>query len=394
MTSRADVDVLVVGGSVAGSATAVGLAQAGLHVTVLDRQAFPREKPCGEGIMPRGARALDELGVTPQLLAGGARALRGVVYHQGKQQAHGEFPGGQQGLCVRRLVLDSVMGNLCKQHGVQRLEDARASELESTPQGWCVRTAQGQEFNARFLVGADGRGSWVRRQLNLDAPRSGKHRYGVRQHFRVRQPLPEGLVHVHLCGTHEVYITPEADGCTNVALLLGKDGSTRLGGDLQAAFLSILRTVPDVAALLDGAEPLSEVLACGPLRVDTRGPVTRGALLVGDASGYLDAITGEGVSLALAQARAAVPVIVGAVREGRPLDAYVAAHRELVRDHIRMTQLVLFAAARPWLMGRMVKALGRRPDLFGRLLGLNDGVESFPSAMLGVGPGLLGAALG
>ena len=398
MPQAQQVDVLVVGGSVAGSATAVGLGKRGLRVTVVDRAEFPREKPCGEGVMPGGARLLDALGVTPELVRRGARPLEGIAYHHGGVEARGRFPGGHTGLCVRRLELDQVMAQLCLSHGVERWEDTVAQSLERRADGWTVGTSRGV-VEARFLVGADGRGSWVRRQLGLDGPRHGPHRFGVRQHFQVRRPLPDGFVHVHLCGSHEVYITPQAGHCVNVTVILGKEGMALLRGDLKGGYDRVCRALPTVAALLEGATEASEVVACGPLRVAPRGIVADHALLVGDASGYVDAITGEGVSLALAHADAAVPVIAAALSSGkagaRDLQPYVRAHRSVGWDHVLMTEAVLLAAARPWLMGRVVRALHRKPALFDRLLGVNDGSESVARALLGVGPGLaLRMALG
>lgn len=391
MTTKQVEDVLVVGGSVAGSAVAAGLAQQGFTVTVLEKAAFPRDKPCGEGVMPGGADALQRLGVAEELKARGARPLTGIVYHQGKDVAVGRFPNGRTGLCVRRLELDAVMAGLSKRAGATRLEDSDVLGVSRDGGLWRVRTAQG-EHRGRLLVGADGRGSTVRRQVGLDGGHHGTNRYGVRQHFKLKNPPTDGLVHVHLRGDHEVYVTPSAPDCINVALLLGKSRSRMLKGDLGGAFLRTVTAVDEMATLLDGAEPASEVLACGPLRVTPKGVHVDGALLVGDASGYVDAITGEGVSLALQQAAVAVDVLSTALRTGRSsaadLAPYARAHHRLKFTHAMMTELVLYGAAHPMLMGRVVRALRRSPSLFEGMLGVNDGDVSLPRALFTVAPRL------
>ena len=246
-------------------------------------------------------------------------------------------------------------------------------------------------------MGADGARSKVRRWLGLDAAgeahAGGVLRYGVRQHFKLARPVVDNLVHVHLLGRAELYLTPSADGCLNVALLVDRRGMARMKGDLEGGYRSFINQDPLVCRLLEGATVTSEIKACGPLRISPRDVISHAALLVGDAAGYVDAITGEGITTALHTASMAADVIERALKTGElhapALRSYALARAEAVRNHERMTEVLLFTSRHPWLLKGMVRGLSRRPDIFTRLLGANDGDENVARALLASAPGFL-----
>ncbi|MFD7730282.1 NAD(P)/FAD-dependent oxidoreductase [Kitasatospora phosalacinea] len=338
------IDLLVVGGGPAGLATAIHAARAGLSVTVLEPRATPIDKACGEGLMPGAVRALERLGVE---VAG--RPFAGIRYlsADGARTAEARFRSGH-GLGVRRTALHAALAARADQLGVRRLA-ARADGLHSARH---AVTAGG--LTARHLVAADGLHSPVRRALGLHRPAPGRFpaRYGQRRHFAL-EPWSD-LVEVHWSRHAEAYVTPVADGTVGVAVL----GSERLPFDRQlAAFPALLRR-------LGGAQG-GPVRGAGPLRQRAGARVRGRVLLVGDAAGYLDALTGEGVALALASAEAAVRCLAA----DRPA-AYERAWRRATRPYRLLTSALLAARHHPWLGPRVVPLAAALPPVFGAAVNL------------------------
>jgi flavin-dependent dehydrogenase len=251
--------------------------------------------------------------------------------------------------------------------GAELRYGCRVDSWRTLPEGVEVATAGGT-VRARLLVGADGLRSPVRRAAGLDRPRRGRPRYGIRRHYRVTPWAP--FVEVHWQERAEAYVTPAGTGRVGIAFLWDGDG---------ARFDDLLVRFPALAARLRGAIPDSETRGAGPLRRAVVRRHTDRVALVGDAAGYLDALTGEGLTLAFESARALVDV----VREGRPLAAYETAYRRLSRTYYLVTGLMLWVAAHPPLRRRVVAALARRPELFDRVLAVNAG--AWPLTSLGVG---------
>lgn len=332
------IDLLVAGGGPAGLATAIHGAMAGLETVVVEPRPTPIDKACGEGLMPGGVRRLQGLGVP---LTG--RPFHGIRYLDatGGRQAEGLFRTGP-GLGTRRTDLQAALAERAAGLGV-RVIPRRVDEVRQDEHGV---TAAG--LSARYLVAADGLHSPVRRKLGLSAqPVPGRPaRYGLRRHYAV-EPWSD-LVEVYWSAHCEAYVTPLAPDRIGVAVLTSEHAPF----DVQLARFPLLSSRLPCS---DGAA----VRGAGPLRQQARTRVAGRVLFVGDAAGYVDALTGEGLTLALA----AAGELVRCVRAERP-QAYERAWRDLSRSYRTLTASLLWARQQPRLAGRIVPLAARLPRVF------------------------------
>jgi menaquinone-9 beta-reductase len=353
-------DLVVVGGGPAGLATAIAARRHGLAVTLLERRRPPLDKACGEGLLPAGVAALARLGVEPP-----ARRFpfRGIRYRTPGGGAAADFPDGARGLGIRRTELSAALLARAETLGVDLRFGVRAESVA----GGRVHSSAG-EFTGRFVVGADGLHSALRRDAGLERPTSAQPRFGVTRHFR-GAPWSDH-VEVLFGDRAEAYVTPLAEDEIGVAILWsgGKGGFDAL---LATRFPSGL----DLAAKLARLTPLGRDLGAGPFRQRVRRRTKSALALAGDAGGYVDALTGEGLSLAFEQAEAlaealrADPVAAGGGASGNALERYERDARRLAALPDRLTRLSLFAALHPAVGRRYVAALARDPALFSLLLG-------------------------
>jgi flavin-dependent dehydrogenase len=398
MSPPVDTDVLVVGGGVAGAATARLLAEAGHRVVLLDRARFPRDKPCGEGVLPTGVRLLDRLGVLAKIPPDRRHALRGVGFVvNGRDRVRGDFPdtggGYDRGLGVRRLVLDYQLLEHARAHpGVEVRESEPATDVRWQPGGLAEVTTPQALYRARVVVGADGVRSLVRRRLGLGLPPGRRRRYGILAHFTFPNGLPlPGYVMVYGDPAAECYTTPVSATELGVALLVERGRMKAFAGRLGPAYDAYLRSLPHLRAAVHGGERTSEVLACGPFGVSVRSRVADRAVLVGDAGGYLDPITGEGVSAALQGAYWAAEVVDEALRRddlsaARLRPYHTRAERALGHPRL-LTGAMLRLVRHPRLAALVVRHLAGYPGLYSSLLAVNCGVRTFwdlrPADVLG-----------
>jgi flavin-dependent dehydrogenase len=381
-----DAEVIVVGAGPVGSVTALHLANRGHEVLLLDRATFPREKACGEGLMPHGVDALSRLGIDVQ----GARFV-GIAYHAAGHTAVGRFPDARFGVGVPRSVFDARLVDIAARHPKVRVRTGvRATGLGGRPGAMVVATARGS-YRSRAVVGADGLGSPVRAWAGLARPPTGDRRYGLRVHLAVPAERSRGVVEVHVAPPVEVYLTPLGpmtnDGWhrVNVAALLDRSEARALRGDAAAGLRRILAACPSLQ--LGSTEMLGDVKTWGPLRRQPSGVVADGVVLVGDAAGFVDAITGEGMSVGFASAEIAADVLSASLRQGRldraALQPYAVRRRRMARHLTWLTEIVLFGLRRPRLAAHVVGNLAREPAVFERLLAV--AIARDPLWSIGVG---------
>jgi flavin-dependent dehydrogenase len=329
-------DLIVCGAGPAGLATALYAARAGLAVAVIEPRTAPIDKACGEGLMPVAVRALAELGVAPA-----GHPIRGIRYLDERRQATTDFRDGP-GLGVRRTELHGALSAALDRAGIP-VVSRQVAAIEQDDSS--VRAGG---LAARYLAAADGLHSPIRAQLGLASTPARRRapRWGLRQHFAIA-PWSD-YVQVHWSATTEAYVTPVGPDLVGVAVL----GSTRAPfAEQLAAFPRLLERLPPLGA--------STVRGAGPLRQDARQRVAGRVLLVGDAAGYVDALTGEGISIALAGARAAVECIA----TDRPAD-YERRWLALSRRYRLMTQALLWTRRQPLLARAIVPAAAHVPGLF------------------------------
>lgn len=327
-------DLVVAGGGPVGLATALHAARAGLDVAVREPRSGIIDKACGEGLMPGAVAALAELGLRPD-----GHRIDGIRYLDARRHVDATFRHGP-GLGVRRTALHACLLDAARDAGV--VVDQRPVAVVTQDD---MKVMVDDEA-ARYLIAADGLHSPVRRLLGIERPVRGRRRFGQRCH--VATAPWSSYVEVHWSRDAEAYVTPVAADQVGVAVLSSS----------RAPYSALLATFPALTERLQGLEQ-TRVRGAGPLRQRASRRVVGRVLLVGDAAGYVDALTGEGLAAGLAQARAAVE----AVARGTVGD-YERTWRRLTWRHDLLT-LGLLTATRPVpVRGLVVPAAARLPRTF------------------------------
>jgi flavin-dependent dehydrogenase len=353
-------DVAICGGGPAGLATAIRAAEAGYTTVLLERAAGVPDKACGEGLMPRGLAALSRLSVLSGIDPAACAPLRGIRYVQEDgARVEARFRDGE-GLGVRRVALESALreralaaGAELRQGAVRKVvaHDVATLETDSGP------------VEARLAVAADGVNSPLRRAAGLDGGAGAPRRFGLRRHVRMA-PWTD-FVEIHWTDGCEAYATPVGPGTVNIAFLWH-------GAFAHPTWESLLGLFPRLCDQVDGAATGSEERGSGPLAQAARARFAHRLALVGDAAGYVDAITGQGLTLALLSAERLVAALPRDLADPGALAAalrrYDASLRgEWIRYAIPARSL-LALARRPELRKRGVRLCAQHPALFAALL--------------------------
>ena len=394
-------DAVIVGAGPAGAATAILLAEQGLSVVLLDRARFPRDKVCGEYLSPGGSRILDRLGVLSRMEARGARRLRGmrilapdgtllVADYPTDGPWHGRRP---YALAVRRRALDLALVERAREVGVTVREGMRVNDLLRS--GGRVSgvvaerieargRAAAERVSARLVVAAEGRTSVVAERLGLRRPHRWLHRLALVADVAGACGDPE-RGEIVLAPPHYSILNPVAPGVGNLSLVVPIGEARRRKADLAGYFDGATRALPGFRERLRDARRVGPVRALGPLAYRVDPPSQDGILLVGDAAGFLDPFTGEGIYAALRSAELAAEVGARALQTGdvsaaalRP--AHVRRAMEFAAK-ARLTLLLQRVIAHRALSVAAARLLADRPAHLSRLMGvLGDFVP--PGALL------------
>lgn len=365
-----DSEVIVVGGSIAGATVALHLARAGRAVMLLERTAEHRRKACGEGLFPAGVRELELLGVLPEVASRG-RELQAISISAGNHTATAPLSGWDlPAMGVQRTDLDATLLRAAERAGVSVRRGVTVRGLAYERGTVTGVTTDDGDVLARVVVAADGAQSRLRRDAGLASGRPGG-RYGVSAHVRLDEDIP-AAVRVRAEAGYEIYLTPVGRDVANVALLLGRTDARRFGGRVREEYAALLARHPE---LRGRQELLDEPVAAGPFPVRCARPWREGLVLAGDAAGFYDGVSGEGMTLALRSARACAQAVDAHLRDGRsaPLAAYERRLRALARSSELLARLSLALARRPALATAAIRNLERRPATFAKLVEINSG---------------------
>lgn len=368
-----DADVAVIGAGPAGAATALYAARAGRRVLLIDKQAFPRDKPCGEGLMPSGRPPLRELGLEERVLGLGAPPLNGVQFGLlDRPQAAVPFPahnGEHAGLGVRRFDFDGeLIEAIAREPAIEFCQRRHAVDVRRDPGRPSVITDQG-EIRARHVVVADGLRSPIRHRLGWTVGPRPPHRYGVVAHWQMEGPV-DPWVRITFADGLELYEGPVSGNQRMIGLLCYHERMRAFGGRLQSRYRDVARAI---RPHLENAEQVGPVYAVGPFWYRARTVAERGVFLVGDAGGFTDPITGEGIAAALRQARA----FKAALDSPNPERSYRLAHHRLTANPRRVAALFLRLSRTPALVERGVRNHEAAPQMLTKLLGIGFGYWGF-----------------
>ncbi len=348
--------MLIVGGGPAGLAAAIAARARGLRVTLVDSRTPPIDKACGEGLLPEAVAALRNLGV--DLDSASPTAFAGIRFSDEHSSVSARFPRGTA-FGVRRTILHKLLADRAAAAGVSLVWGARVSALDAAG-----AKVNGEWIRCCWLIGADGQQSSVRRFAKLGRGLRGPARFGFRRHYAVA-PWTD-LVEVHWGKRCQMVITPT--GAEEICVsLFASHSRLRIDG--------ALREFPAIARRLRDAQPVSAqagaITSLGRARGVTSGTIA----LVGDASGTVDGIAGQGLSLAFQQAEE-----LGEALARGDLALYEAAHRRIMRNAARMTRLLLLMSSSATIRRKAMRLFAAHPGIFSKLISVHAG-QALPDGL-------------
>jgi flavin-dependent dehydrogenase len=342
-------DVLVVGAGPAGLATAIAASLQGLRATVADSRRPPIDKTCGEGLLPEAVAALRRLGI--ELSSRLAFPFKGIRFTDEASSACASLVEGTA-FGLRRTALNQLLIERAAQVGVTLLWGARVSGFDS--QGVSI---DGTRHHCRWLVGADGRDSAVRKWARLNTVGARRLRFGFRRHYLIT-PWTD-FVEVYWGERCQMVVTPT--GAEEICVSL-------LTSDPQMRIERALPQFPGLARRLQGAPTLTSEQGAVTALERTRAVVRGNIALVGDASGTVDGIAGLGLSLAFQQA-----ISLGEALAREDLNYYQAAHLRICKIPARLNRLLLLMNQSTWIRRKALRLFADSPRLFSGLMSLHTG---------------------
>jgi len=358
-------DVLIVGAGPAGLACAIASARQGLHVKVIDALKPPIDKACVEGLMPDSLQALAAIGFTDLdqvLRKTDNHLLRGIRFisepassNHSASTTEAAFPQAP-GRGIRRTILHQILLDRAASLGVRFHWENSVQSIASTAEGTLVHTNR-QTLRARYLIGADGPRSRIATWSGLTEACVSSRRIGLRQHYTVA-PWTD-FVEVYWSNLGQAYVTPISSNEVCVAFVANKK---------FAIPHDALNHFPTLRHHLAAAQPNGPARGSITLGRKLRRVTTRNIALIGDASGSVDAVTGEGMALCFRQAAALSVALLA-----NDLALYQQAHRRIQRFPSLMSRSLLLMDRAPQIRNMALHTFQRHPGLFDRLLQMHIG---------------------
>jgi flavin-dependent dehydrogenase len=424
------VDVAIIGAGPAGSAAAIGLAQRGYEVALIDKKIFPREKPCGDFVNPINWPVFRELGVEDRVLAQPHAEVTGFrITTATGHDAAAQFTSASQepaiGLGIRRAQLDQVLLERAVESGVAVHQGKRVDSLSRTAHGWRIECLE-ESWRARILIGADGRNSWVAQRLGMNGTAStGGRAIGFQIRLRLSNPVatarrsgnnapvppssfraqPESLhqsnsparggprpslgmttwsakakdpviasgnVEIHLFPGGYAGVVGLGDGTINLGFAIDRRKLPR-ENNFDFLFFEALPRNPYLNDLLLRSENASELRSAYPVHFPERRCYGDALLLIGDAARVSEPVTGEGIYFAMRSGLMAAENVDQALRDGdrsaARLREYSENCRRAFRSRLALNSLIRCAIYRPAILDPFIRLSAKHDRMLNSLVG-------------------------
>jgi len=341
-----EVDVAVIGAGPAGSTLAALLASRGVRVAIYDRDVFPRDKLCGEFLSYDALPILDTLGVVGEIDRSGAPRIERCRIAGTRRTYEFEFPRAARG--VSRLFLDDLLLRTAVANGAMRRDGVTVSSLH--------------ELDARVVAGAWGRWGRFDQQLQRSFVRDHSHRnFGFKRHYR--GPNDPHTIELHSFRRGYLGVNAIEGGLTNICGLVHESRLTGHKGRWDALIDTLRAEESHLETMYSVHEPAQEgYLSSEPVIFRARSAVEGGVFMVGDASGLIDPLTGNGMAMAVQSALLAAPMLLRLLeqpsRRAEIENEYRLAHARFFGSRIAWSRRAAMLLSRPRLIDAAMAVTG------------------------------------
>jgi flavin-dependent dehydrogenase len=366
-------DVIVAGAGPAGALAATILARAGARVQLFDRARFPRAKLCGDTLNPGALRVLASHLPTTVIEQRGF-PLDGMVLTGPGAAVTGLYPRGLRGRSLTRHELDALLLDQAVAAGARFEENVLVAgpAIDSSRRivdGVMLKGRDGRScrHGARLVIAADGRSSRLARAAGLAGYAASPRRWAIGGYFEG----VEGLTHrgeMHVRAGHYIGVAPMPDGLANCCLVVPRDARATRWRDPGPVLIAAVRGDARLADRFARARLVAPPQMLGPMAVDARAAAVPGMLLAGDAAGFIDPITGDGLCFAMAgaclAATVAVDVLAGRLDAAGAVSALAARRREMFAAKWRFNRVIRSLVARAAALSAAAAAARVIPSVF------------------------------